>query len=143
MTSVQPRFTDGPRTYVAGETIDGGQLVEARAGSVIGVAGDASKKVLGVAQKKAVAGTGLNPRVADGAGVLDATLAPSEVAILADCHVPVTYSAACAFGALVAAAPNGQVRPWITADGADAIVGRCVELAGVALGAVGLTRINL
>lgn len=143
MTSVQPRFTDGPRTYVAGETIEGGQLVEARAGSVIGVAVDASKKVLGVAQKRAVVGTGLNPRVADGAGVLDATLAPSETAILNDCQVPVTYSVACAFGARVAASANGQVRPWLAADGADAIVGTCTELAGVALGAVGLTRINL
>lgn len=138
MTSIQPRFTDGPRTYIAGETIDGGQLVEARAGSVIGVAGDASKHVLGVAQKAATPG-GNDPRTTN-AGILDVTLAPSEVAVYSDAHVPVKYSVAAAFGDLVAAAANGQVRPWLAADGADAIVGRCVELAGVAAGAVGLTR---
>lgn len=141
MSSIQPRFTSGPRTYTAGETILGGQLVEARAASLIGVAPDASKKVLGVAQKDAVAATTGN-RTVDGAGTLSTLLTPSEVAVLSDEFVPVTYSLATAFGAKLAAAANGQVRPWLAADGPEAIVGRCEELAGVAAGAVGLAHIN-
>lgn len=143
MVSILPRFTDGPRTYVAGETIAGGQLVEARAGGLIGVAADASKKVLGVAQKDAVLNGG-NPRTFNaGTSTLDTTLAPSEVAVVCDAHVAVKYAAATAFGALVCAAAGGTLRPWVSGDGADAVVGRCVELNGVAQNAVGLTRINL
>lgn len=154
MTSIQPRFTNGPRTYNAGEVIDGGQLVEARAGSVIGVAGDASAKVLGVAQKKAAPGPAVGvSRVADASGHLDLTLAPTEVAVISDGFVPVTYAAAAAFGDRLVAAAGGKVRPFaatdpdgagaLTADAPHTIVGWCAELNGVALNGVGLTRINL
>lgn len=145
MASIQPRFTDGPRTYEAVETFAGGVVVEARAGGVsnpgCGIAGDASKKVLGVAQKDATP-NGNAPRQPV-AGVLDQTLAPAEVAVISDGWVPVTYSVACAYGARVCAAANGQVRPWLSADGPDAIIGRCEESAGVAAGAVGLTHIDV
>lgn len=145
MTSIQPRFTNGPRTYEAVEALEGGYVVEARAGGVsnpgVGIAADASTKVVGVAQK-AASPTGNAPR-APQAGVLDVTLAPAEVAVISDGFVPVKYAAACAYGARVASAGGGNVRPWVAADGADAILGFCAEAAGVALNGVGLTRINL
>lgn len=143
MASIQPRFTDGPRTYTAGEAIDGGQLVEARAGSVIGVAAAGSLKVLGVAQK-AASPTGNAVRVADASGFTDMTLgAPPEVAVINDGIVPVKYAAAAAFGDKLIAAANGTVTPAGATPDARAIIGQCVELAGVALNGVGLTRINL
>lgn len=145
MTSIQPRFTNGPRTYEAGETVDGGQLVEARAGEVIGVAAAGSLKVLGVAQKKATPAAGAVGvgREVDVNGTLDVTLQPSEVAVISDGFVPVKYAAAAAFGDRLIAAANGQVTPAGAAPDARSIVGWCAELAGVALGEVGLTRINL
>lgn len=145
MGSILPRFTSGPRTYNAVETIAGGQLVEARAGGGdlpgAGVAANASVKVLGVAQKDATA-TGNDPR-SPVAGVLDVTLAPREFAVISDGFVPgVKYSTAAAYGDRLVAGALGTVKPW-TAEPATAIIGWCAEPAGVALNATGLTRINL
>jgi hypothetical protein len=143
MTSIQPRFTNGPRTYTAGEAIDGGQLVEARAGSVIGVAGAGSLKVLGVAQK-AASPTGNAVRTADATGYVDMTLgAPPEVAVINDGFVPVKFAAAAAFGDRLIAAAAGTVTPAGATPDARTIVGFCAELAGVALNGTGLMRVNV
>lgn len=149
MTSIQPRFTDGPRTYEAVELLLGGQLVEARAGGVdnpaIGLAADASKKVLGVAATDATPGGNATrtPTYSGGGADLVLSSRPTETAVYSNDHVPVQYAAACAYGAKVCSAGAGKVRPWIAADGADAIVGTCVEKAGVVLDGYGLTKINL
>lgn len=144
MTSIQPRFTNGPRTYIAGEALTGGQLVEARAGGVVGVAGAGSLKVLGVQQKDTAPGAAVGVgRTVDGSNTLDTTLKPSEGAVINDGFVPVTYAAAAAFGDRLVAAANGQVTPAGATPDARSIVGWCAELEGVALGEVGLTRINL
>lgn len=145
MASILPRFTDGPRTYEAVEALAGGVLVEARAGGVdnpgCGIAAAGSLKVLGVAQKDA------NPLggqpVAMAAGVLDVTTAPREVAVISDGFVPVKYAAAAAYGDRLIAAANGSVTPAGATPDARTIVGWCAEKGGVALGGVGLTRINL
>lgn len=146
MGSIQPRFTNGPRTYEAVEALSGGFVVEARAGGVdnpaVGIAADASASVIGVAQKDA-SPTGGQPRTPE-AGVLDVTMAPREVAVINDGHVPLKYAAAAAYGALVCSAGSGSVRPAAASDiAAGAVIGRCVEKDGVALGGTGLTRINL
>jgi len=145
MGSVQPRFTNGPRTYEAVEAVAGGQLVEARAGGVdnpgCGLAADESVKVLGVAQKDAHPGGGA-PRAPE-AGVLDVTLAPKEVAVISDGFVPgVKYAVAAAYGDRLVSAGAGAVKPW-TDEPATAIIGWCAEKAGVVLNGTGLTRINL
>jgi hypothetical protein len=146
MGSILPRFTHGPRTYEAVEALAGGYVVEARAGGVdnpaVGIAADASKTVLGVAQKDANP-TGDAPRTPV-VGVLDVTLAPKEVAVINNAYVPVKYGAACAYGAIVCSAGGGNVRPATAAEiGAGAAIGKCVEKGGVALNGIGLTRINV
>lgn len=146
MGSIQPRFTNGPRTYEAVEVFAGGTLVEARAGGVdnpgCGIAADESTKVVGVAQKDANP-AGNAPR-APQAGVLDVTLAPAEVAVISDGFVPVKYSEAAAFGERLVAGAAGTVKPFDSATHtADMIVGWCAQKGGVALNATGLTRINL
>lgn len=148
MGSILSRHSDGPATYEAVEALTGGFVVEARAGGVenlpaCGIAADASKKVLGVAQKDASVHPGNAVPRSPAAGVLDMTMAPFEVAVISDGFVPVKYAAACAYGARVCSAGAGSVRPWVAADGADAIIGWCKEKGGVALGGTGLTRINL
>ncbi len=53
MSGTLPRFERGPVTFAAAEAIVGGQCVEARAASVIGVAAAGSLKFLGVARTDA------------------------------------------------------------------------------------------
>lgn len=145
MTSIQARYSTGPRTYEAVENLLGGTVVEARAGGIdnpgVGIAPDASKKVRGVALTDATLG-GNAPRSPSN-GVLDQQLTPVEVAVQSIGWVPIKYSAACAYGAKVAAGALGTVRPWVSGDGADAIIGSCEEKGGVAQNVVGLTHINI
>lgn len=150
MTSVIPKFGDGPVTYEVAEAVKGGQVVEARTGGKIGVAAAGSTTVLGVASKDA--NTAANNTAAQsgtttqGYPFVDtgAYLVSTTVAVWDHEQVPVTYSAACAFGKAVKAAANGQVAPWVSGtDAADLIIGRCAEPAGVAAGAtVGLIRLG-
>jgi hypothetical protein len=152
MSAVPQVTKTGPRTYVpaVGETITGGQLVEARAGSRIGVAADASVRVLGVALTDAIAPEARTTEPVG--GVLNAAGQPINVAVAyGGDEVRVTYAEAAVFGDKLAAAASGQVRVWratdpdgtgaLTADTANAIVGTCTAPAGVAAGAVGLMRI--
>lgn len=148
MGSIQARFTDGPANYEAVEALSGGFVVEARAGGVealpaCGIAVDASKKVVGVAQKDAAVHPGNAVPRSPVAGVLDMTMAPFEVAVINNGFVPLKYAAACAYGARICSAGAGSVRPWVSGDGADAIIGWCREKGGVALGGTGLSRINV
>lgn len=145
MAGVQPRYQGGgPVTYQAVETIVGGQLVEARAGGVVGVAAAGSLKCLGVATKDAtptVAGTGTD---AFGNPTFALQYVTNTVAVGGgDAIYPVTYAANAAFGDLLICAANGTVTPAGAAPDARTVVGRCVEPNGVVVGtnAVGLAKL--
>lgn len=150
MTSVIPRFGDGPVTYEVVEAVKGGQVVEARAAGKIGVAAAGSTTVLGVASKDA--NTAANNTAAQsgtttqGYPFVDtsAYLVSPFVAVYDHEQVPVTYAAACAFGKRVKAAAAGKVTPWVSGtDAADLIIGTCAEPAGITVvDQVGLVRLG-
>lgn len=152
MPGVIPRFTTGPVTYTVAEAVKGGQLVEARAGGKIGVAGDGSLKVLGVATRDARPPQSATGTTADGFPVLNVEANISEfVAVGCFAQYPVVFAEAAAFGDRLAAAANGQVRRFrdtdpdatgaLIADTASALIGVCTEPNGVAAGATGLAKI--
>lgn len=138
MTSVVPRFMTGPETYTVAESIDGGQLVEARTGGLVGVAAVSSAAVVGVALKPAglpVAHTSGTPLdVATAVGV------PNTVPVVTGpAVVKVKYAATAAFGARLAAAASGQV----TGASTNPIVGWCAEPGGVTSGSYGLVKLTV
>lgn len=142
MAGVVPRFEKGPITCTVAETVRGGQLVEARAGGVVGVAGAGSATVLGVATKDAAP-----PGTRQGTDEFG-HLTYTEVAITeyvavggAGAVYPVTYAAAANFGDRLVAAAEGQVTPAGATPDARTIVGVCWEPNGVTAGSVGLARI--
>lgn len=134
----------GPKTFTPGEPITGGQFVEARADSVIGVAAAGSVKVLGVAVTDAVppGSVATEPVVVNGRPVLDAAPLPSSVAVAySGVEVPVRYAAAAQFGDRLVVASQGRATP--AGEDADprAVVAVCTAPAGVAADAVGLARL--
>ena len=133
MASVYPRFQEGPVTYTAAEAITGGQLVEARASSVVGVAAAGSTAVLGVALKDASNAT---------QSATDATSASNYVAVAHQCEVKLTYAANANFGDKLVAAANGQVTPAGATPDARTIVGQCRQPGGVTSGQTGLTWLH-
>lgn len=144
MSGVIPRFEHGwAITFQVVETIKGGQLVEARAGSKVGVAAAGSLKCLGVATKDArvpITGTTTD---AEGFPVQSLVEVTEYVAVNGGGAVfPVTYAAAAAFGDRLICAALGQVTPAGVAPDARTIVGICYEPAGVLIGAVGLAKIR-
>ncbi len=143
MAGIPIVLKQGPKTFQPAELILGGQLVEARAAQRIGVAAAGSTKVLGVAVTDAVNPESIatTPTVVAGRPVLNAALLPVTVAVAyGGMEVPVTYSAAAAFGDALVATANGQVGPAGATPDARTIVGKCTAPAGVAAGAVGLMR---
>lgn len=148
MSAVAQVTKTGPKTFTPAEAILGGQLVEARAASRIGVAGANSAKVLGVALTDATSPELISTAatVVNGRSVLNAALLPPNVAVAyGGDEVPVKYVAAAAFGDKLVAAATGQVTPFVNAaagaaSNAHLIVGTCTAPAGVAAGAVGLMR---
>lgn len=143
MTSVYPKFEHGPRTYTVVEAVNGGQLTEARAGG-IGVAGAASTKVLGVAQKPASPG-GNDNRVTTN-GLLNTVSLPSETVVFDHGTLPVTYAAAAVHGDRLKAAADGKVTPILLANlaaEAHLQVAVCAEPSGVAANGVGLARLTV
>lgn len=143
MPGVIPKFQHGgPVTYTVVEAVKGGQVVEARAGSKIGVAGAGSVRVLGVATKDARPAVSANAVDADGFPVTNTTMITEYVAVGGNGeHWPVKYSAAAAFGDPLVATALGQVGPAGAAPDARTIIGRCTEPAGVIAGAIGLAKI--
>lgn len=143
MSGIPIRIKEGPSSFTPAEQILGGQLVEARAASRIGVAAAGSVKVLGVAvtdgiNPEAVATT---PTTVNGRPVLNAAAFPTRIAVAyGGMVVPVTYTAAAAFGDKLIATANGQVSPAGATPDARTIVGVCTEPAGVSAGAVGRMR---
>ena len=155
MAAVLQVTKTGPKTYTPAENILGGQVVEARAAGRIGVAGEGSLKVLGVAltdaQSPEAATT--TATVVNGRPLLNAAPLPTSVGVAySGDEVPVVYDVAAAFGDPLVAAAGGRVRPYRFTDPdgagplvADAnlalIIGRCTAPAGVAAAGTGLMRI--
>lgn len=143
MSAVPQVRKGGPSSFKPAELILGGQLVEARAASRIGVAAAGSVKVLGVALTDAINPEAISdePTVVNGREVLTAAILPVVVAVAhSGDEVPVKYAADAAFGQKLIAAAAGQVTPAGATPDARTIVGTCTEPAGVLAGAVGLMR---
>lgn len=115
MGGVVARFERGPVTFEATEAIVGGQLVEARTASKVGVAAVGSKVVLGVATKDAIPASG---QAALQVGNTGYSLPFTDTAVPTP-YVPVdpmgfyvmTYAATATFGQRLVAAAAGQVAP--------------------------------
>jgi hypothetical protein len=134
MSGIIQVFERGPRTYTVTEAVLGGQLVEGRTASAVGVAAAGSTTVLGVALKDA---TNAAP------SATDAYPLSANCPVARGCEVRITYAANCAFGKAVKAAATGQVTRWVSGtDAADLIVGYCREVAGATATNLGLTFIR-
>lgn len=133
----------GPKTFTPTEVVIGGQLVEGRGGSRMGVAAAASTKVLGVALVDGAPPetfTG-DPVVANGVTTAMLLAPVTKVAVAyGGIEVPVTYSAPAAFGDSLVCTGAGKVGPAGATPDARTIVGRCTQPEGVAANAVGLMR---
>ncbi len=144
MPGVTPRYTvDAPITWTvkSDQHVVGGQLLEVVTGGVVQPASAGSATVVGVATKNA-RGT-YNPESTTGEGdfLLDASGPPAQVAAERG-YFKMTFAAAATVGAKLKAAANGQVTPWVSGtDGAEKIVGECMEPGGVSASGVGLARI--
>jgi hypothetical protein len=149
---------DDPLVYenVTGAVILGGKLAVPNAGATFdptvqgfAAAGDAAKNVLGVTEHDTVprslrAATENGTTSYDaGYPTYDASVPDATTTVYNDVVGYMNYTAACANGAKLAAAANGDVRPWVTGDGPDAIVGSCVQPGGVTAPGRALARIRL
>lgn len=150
MSGVTPRYTvDAPITFPvkSDSAVVGGDLVEVTTGGVVRPATADSATVVGVATKNAI-GT-FTPTGTTGQGdfLLDASGPPSQVAVAHGCFM-MSYVGATTVGAKLKAAVSttngvtGGVTPWVSGtDGAEKIVGVCLEPGGVSAGGLGLARI--
>lgn len=143
MTSVTPLFEHGPITYTVSAAVDGGQLVapDTTTGNEgkVKPAGASSTSVLGVAITPAQPNTdGATGTTTYGAPVVDASWPDNDVAVAYRGVFKLTAAANCSFGDLLVAAADGQVTPYTSGTTTyDAVVGRCVDPAGIASGARG------
>jgi len=130
MPGIPVRRQHGPRSHEVVEAIVGGQLVEGRAASKVGVAAAGSKRVLGVAIADAVPASAFNAAPVN--GILNAAPLPNRVGLASrGDEVPVKYAATATFGQKLKAAANGTVTPVADGDDAQLVVGVCIEPAGV------------
>lgn len=151
MTAVPKTRIGHDDVYEATVVVEGGNLVVPAAGATnagvqgIAVAGDAAKNVLGVASRRAepVADQDLTGTDADGYPTAYPNPVNELVTVYKGAVVQVNYTAAAVgYGAKLAAAANGAVRAWVSADGADAVVGECRVVGGQsAAGGPGLAYI--
>lgn len=114
-----------------------------------GLAGDAAKNALGVTEHDTVpvslrAAQENTTAVYDaGYNVTDLSVPGATTTVYNDVDGFVTYAAAVGHGAKLACAANGQVRAWVTADGADAEIGWCTQPGGVTAAGKGRARIRI
>lgn len=113
----------------------------------INASGDAAKNVVGVTAKSTVTAANQDADAqansVDGYPAIYVGGVSPLTTVYSHAIVEVTYTAAAvAFGAKVAAAANGEARAWVTADGADAIVGTCAQVGGVSA-AGGTARVKV
>lgn len=127
----------GPRTYTpaSGQTVVGGQLVDAVANGRIQKSAAGSTVCLGVALTDAIAPEQVSTSpttAADGRPVINMFSAPTTVAVAdGGIIVPVTYAANAAFGQALITAANGTVTPAGATPDARTIVGWCRQPGGV------------
>lgn len=113
------------------------------------VAGDAALNCLGVLEHDVVpvsirASFEQSTAGFDAAYVVtDASVPGATSAVYHDAEGLLTYTAATAYGAKLACAAAGAVRPWVSGDGPAAQVGWCSQPGGVAGAGVGLGRIRI
>lgn len=141
MPGIAQYSKSGPRTYTpaSGQTIVGGQLVDAVANGRIQKSGAGSTVCLGVALTDAIAPeqvTTSPTTAADGRPVINMFSAPTTVAVAdGGIIVPVTYAANAAFGQALVTAANGTVTPATVGTGGlmdpRTIVGWCRQPGGV------------
>jgi hypothetical protein len=149
---------DDPITMEAlgAAVIPGGRLVIPQTGATSDptlqgmiVSGDAAKNVCGVTEHDTVPNS-IRSGFESGTAAYDASYVSTDIsvpgptcAVYNDVVGYLNYTAACAFGAKLAAAAAGAVRPWVLADGPDAIVGSCQQPGGVSAAGVALARIRI
>lgn len=146
MGGVVPKFESGPVTYPVVEVVVGGQLVEARAASKVGVAAAGSFKCLGVATTDAQPSNPANTTDAFGNTIYSQVNVDQYTAVGGTGRIyPVTYSADAAFGDALVCTALGKVGPAGVAPDARTIVGQCREPGGVVVAtkAVGLAKITV
>jgi len=145
MPGAVPRYQHGPITYEVVEAVKGGQLVEARAASKVGVGAAASVKILGVATKDALpVGASQDYTDANFGSVVNTSPISQYVAVDSEGVWNLKTVDALAFGDLVKAGATGQVQKLVVGtDNTSQVVGRCVEPAGVSAGANGLIKLVL
>lgn len=131
----------GPRTYTPVEDVQGGQVLEARAGGVVGVAAAGSVKVVGVGLTDAQPPASLKTGPVN--GVLNASQLPTTVAVAyGGIETLVVYAGAATFGDRLVAAAAGKVDVADADTDPRAVIGICTAPAGVSPGKTGLARIN-
>lgn len=148
MVSGHPRFSKGPVTYTVYQTVLHGQLVViGTSGNVglVGVAGAGAVNCLGVAENDALpASTSPTGTSIGGQPLLDTSVQDAYVAVGNDGIYRLTAAAALLAGDPLKCAAAGQVTKFV--DGTDnpgLKIGRCIEAAGIASGAVGACLIRI
>lgn len=144
MSHATMRTMEGPQSYEVAELVIGGQVVEARANKLIGVAAAASNKVLGIATTDGIQEGGNTTVTTDAVGrpVVNAMPLPKTVSVAAGGIevAGVLFAAAAEFGDALVAAANGAVTPAGATPDARQVVGRCTTPGGVAANARGRVR---
>ena len=146
MGGIVPKFVSGPVTYEVVETIVGGLMVEARAGSKVGVAAAGSLVCLGVATTDGQVANPGPTTDAFGNTVYSQVNVDQYVAVGGSGAIyPVTYSADCAFGQALVCTAAGKVGPAGAAPDARTVVGQCREPGGVVVATkpIGLAKITV
>lgn len=144
MASVVPYNIQGPDTYIANVLIAGAVLVEPDAATgKVKVCTAGSVKCLGVALYSAAPAGSIQGTTSYGEVVIDMSTLQEEVAVAWQGTYKLTATGAIAFGDPVICAANGTVSVAGATPDARTVIGKCVEPAGIAGGAVGLIRLNL
>jgi hypothetical protein len=140
MAGAVPVYTTGNKTYEVSVAVTGGQLVVPTTGGKIGPAGLTANTCLGVAAKDAIpTATNQNPT----GSILLSPTSPYTT-VWNNGVWRLTAGSAITFGQTVKCGAAGTVVPWVSGtDAADTIVGRCVEILGIANAAVGEIQLQL
>lgn len=146
MSAVTNIFEQGPISYQVSESVTGGQLVEpdtSNAGMVHPAAAG-SVTVLGVALSDAEPNNDdAESTTSYGAHFTDASWPRPEVAVAYRGVFRLTAGSDLDFGELVVAKASGAVTAYTAGTSTfDAVVGRCVEPAGVTSGSKGKIQVG-
>lgn len=144
MSNATMRTMQGPQPFEVAELVIDGQVVEARADGLVGVAAAGSNRVVGVAVTSGIQEGGNTTVTQDAVGrpIVNAMPLPKTVSV-AGGGIEVSgvkFAAAAQFGDLLIAAANGTVTPAGAAPDARQVVGRCTSPGGVAANARGRVR---